>query len=141
MSTMPEVIDLISDTESQGASSDGEVTFEGYHRDVTQSRQHLKELEKDGWTYAGYNTAKKNLSERSIGKRKKPEVIILLDSEDEEPPLPKVGCSTGVYKVVNTSLINHRNRRLPCRGHQGLPLQPTDKDQSLGIRKQALHRR
>ena len=90
-STMPEVIDLISDTESQGAPSVGEVTFEGYHRDVTRSMQHLKELEKDGWTYAGYNTAKKNLSERSIGKRKKPEVIILLDSEDEEPPLPKVG--------------------------------------------------
>ena len=68
---------------------------------VTWSRRHLKELEKDSWTYVGYDSAKKNLIERSIGKRKKQEVIILSDSEDEEPPPPKVGLSEGVFEVIN----------------------------------------
>ncbi|EJF66599.1 hypothetical protein DICSQDRAFT_164440 [Dichomitus squalens LYAD-421 SS1] len=83
---MPEVIDLVSGSESDADSSaDSEVQFAGYHRDVNKSTQHATTLEEDGYVYAGFKALPQPKIPKSIVKRKKPEVISLLDSDDEEP--------------------------------------------------------
>ncbi|KAI1797773.1 hypothetical protein LXA43DRAFT_981979 [Ganoderma leucocontextum] len=74
------VIDLTGEDCESDSSHASEISCTGFKRNIDMSKSHLDTLEADGLVYAGFNASP------VPAKR---EVILILDSDDEEPLLKK----------------------------------------------------